>query len=147
MAAVIGLSEHVMGDQRTDRESGGGMSNEHTNIIEEHVSPDHFLRLIVTRDPDGDISIGFDRYMWHTHGDILAATTGLPISEAIRQLVGQITSGDQIIAVSRVGGIVCDVWPTEDPLHEFKYKPPEESIEFRRWSGEIVQVTPPNEKE
>src|SRR5438046_1455790 len=38
-------------------------------IIEEHQSPDGLLRLIVQRDDDGDIAIGFEGYPWHTHGD------------------------------------------------------------------------------
>lgn len=110
------------------------------NIIEEHRSADGFLRLIVTRDSDGDVGIGFEGYSWHTHGDILASLSGLPESEAIREFVERVIEGDQIIAVSRVMGEVRDVWPTEDPIGEFKYKPAEETLEFRRWSGESVLV-------
>jgi|SRR6516225_9308247 hypothetical protein len=109
-------------------------------IVEEHQSPDGFLRLIVTRENDGDVAIGFDGYAWHTHGDILASLSGLPEEEAIRQFVDQITGDAQIIAVSRVNGQVRDVWPTDDPKADFKYKPPEESLEFRRWSGVTVAV-------
>lgn len=110
------------------------------NIVEEHNSPDGFLRLIVTRDSAGDVAIGFDRYAWHTHADILASLSGLSESDAIQQFVERVIGDDQIIAISRVNGEVCDVWPTDDPRGEFKHKPPEESLEFRRWSGATVQV-------
>jgi hypothetical protein len=112
------------------------------DIVEEHHSPDRFLRLIVTRDDGGDIDIGFAGYAWHTHGDILASLSGLPEEDAIREFVDQIIGDDQIIVVSRVNGEVRDVWPTDDPQGEFDYKPPEESLEFRRWSGLTVQVSP-----
>ena len=112
------------------------------NIVEEHFSPDRLMRLIVTRNADGDVSIGFDGFGWHTHGDILAALAGLPEKEAIRQFVDQIIGDHQIIVVSRVDGEVRDIWPTDDPKQEFEYKPPEESLEFRRWSGCIVAVSP-----
>jgi hypothetical protein len=112
-------------------------------IVEEHVSPDRLLRLIVTRDDDGDVSIGFANYDWHTHGDILAELSGLPESAAIRQFVQRITRDDQILVVSRVHGDIQGVWPTDDPQGEFKYKPPEESLEFRLWSGMTVNVQAP----
>ena len=47
------------------------------NVIEEHYSPDRLLRLIVTRDDDGELSVGFAGYSWHIHGDILARLTGV----------------------------------------------------------------------
>jgi hypothetical protein len=109
-------------------------------VVEEHRSPDGLLRLIVTCDDEGDVAIGFDGYAWHTHGDILASLSGLPEKEAIRDFVNHITGGRQIIAISRVNGEIRDVWPTDDPKKEFKYKPPEESLEFRRWSGQIVPL-------
>src|SRR4051794_21173684 len=112
------------------------------DIVEEHHSPDRLIRLIVTRDDGGDSAIGFDGYAWHTHGDILASLSGLPEKEAIREFVDQIIGDHQIIVVSRVNGEVRDIWPTDDPKEEFKYKPPEESLEFRCWSGLTVQVSP-----
>lgn len=110
------------------------------NIVEEHHSPDGFLRLIVTREGDGDVAVGFDGYSWHTHGDILVSLSGLPEGEAIRQFVERIIRDEQIIVVSRVNGEVREVWPTDDPRGEYKYKPEDESLEFRRWSGESVSV-------
>ena len=110
------------------------------NIVEEHHSPDGFLRLIITRESDGDFAVGFEGYSWHTHGDILASLSGLPESESIRQFVKRIIRGGQIIVVSRVKGEVRDVWPTDDPSGECKYKSADETLEFRRWSGEPVAV-------
>jgi hypothetical protein len=110
------------------------------NIVEEHTSPDGFLRLIVTRESGGDVAIGFDGYTWHTHADILASLSGLSESEAIQQFVEHIIGDDQIIAVSWVNGKVRDVRPTDDPKGEYTYKPPEELLEFRRWSGVTVEV-------
>jgi hypothetical protein len=112
-------------------------------IVEEHCSPDRFLRLLVIRDDEDDISIGFDGYTWHTHGDILASLSGRPAEEAIREFVGRIIGDDVIIAISRVKGEIRDVWLTDDPGKEFRYKPPEESLEFRRWSGQTVPVEAP----
>ena len=113
------------------------------NIIEEHYSPDRFLRLIVKRDEEGDTSIGFDGYSWHTHGDILASMSGLPEAEAIREFVNQIINDYQIIVVSRINGEIRKIWPTDDPEGEDEDKLPEESLEFRRWSGAAVPVSSP----
>jgi hypothetical protein len=110
------------------------------NIVEEHKSPDGFLRLIVTRESNGDVAIGFDGYAWHTHADILASLSGLSQGESIQQFVERIFGDDQVIVVSRVKGEIRDVWPTDDPKGEFQYKPPEEVLAFRRWSGITVEV-------
>ncbi len=39
---------------------------------EEYLSPDGCLRLVVIRET-GDITLGFEGFPWHTHGDVLAA--------------------------------------------------------------------------
>ena len=114
------------------------------NIVEEQCSPDGWLRLIVTRDDDGDIVIGFDGFPWLTHGDILASLSGLPEKEAVRRFVDRVVGGGQVIAVSRVNGEVREIWPTDDQSGEYKYKPADESLEFRHWSGELVSIQPPN---
>ncbi len=110
------------------------------NVFEEHWSPDGLLHLIVTRDPDGDIAIGFDGYAEHTHGDILASLSGLPEDMAIRQFVTRILGDEQMIVIARVNGAIRDVWWTDEPGRELKYKPPEEALEFRYWSGARVEV-------
>ena len=112
-------------------------------ILEEHSSPDGFLRLIVTRDDTGDTTIGFDGYQWHTHGDILAAVYKLPEEEAIREYIDSILLDYQIIAISRVNGSIRNVWPSDDPIVDCEYyKASEELLEFRYWSGTPVHVSP-----
>ena len=41
-------------------------------------SPDGSLRFLVGTEDDGDVSLGFDGFAWHTHADILAAVAGIP---------------------------------------------------------------------
>jgi hypothetical protein len=111
------------------------------NVIEEHTSPDGFLRLIVVQDDDGDIAIGFDRYPWHTHGDILTAISGVSEMQAIREFVDRIIGDNAVIGVARINGEVREAWVCDnDPAESFKYKPPQKTLEFRRWSGAPVQV-------
>ena len=62
-------------------------------ISEEHRSADGSLRLIVCRDDDGDISLGFDGLGWHTHADILAGLSGTSQEVALRSYIDAITSG------------------------------------------------------
>jgi hypothetical protein len=110
------------------------------DVVEEHHSPDGFLRLLVTRDDGGDVAIGFDGYTWHTHGDILAALSGLPEEDAIRLYVDSILGDEQIIGVLRMGGKVQDVWVIDNLGGIFQDLLLEESQEFRRWSGQTVPV-------
>lgn len=111
-------------------------------IVADYVSPDGLLRLVITREDD-DLSIGFEGYAWHTHGDILAAISGLPEHDAIRAFVERILADDQVIAVLRTGNKIQDVWPTDDPHGELKHLQPEETMEFRRWSGIEPASRPP----
>lgn len=104
-------------------------------VVEEHTSPDQVLRLLVTRSDDGDMSVGFEHCSWHTHGDVLAALTGLPEAEAIRRLVSEIVMDRQVLAVAKIDGKVMDVWPADDPNAEIEWQTEDETIEFRRWSG------------
>lgn len=107
------------------------------NLVEEHRSPDGILTLKVGREDDGDVCVGFDGYSWHTHGDILASLSGLRQEEAVRQFVEDVIGGRAIIAVARVAGQIRDVWVADEPVPD-KYKPEDESIEFRYWDGRIV---------
>ena len=40
--------------------------------IVRHVSPDGTLILLAVWDEEGEVTIGFEGFPWHTHGDILA---------------------------------------------------------------------------
>ena len=109
-------------------------------IDAEYVSKDGFLRLLVGHDPGGDFVIGFDGFAWHTHGDILASLSGLPIAQAIERYIDDILSDRSLIVIARVKEDVLDIWVTDDSASELKYKPANESLEFRTWGGTIVNV-------
>jgi len=106
-------------------------------IVEEHRSPDGLFKLVVWRDPEGDTTVGFDGFSWHTHADILADMSDLPEDAAMREFVDDTLDGRSIIAVSRVGDTIRDVWVT-DTAKADKYKPEGETIEFRYWDGSLV---------
>lgn len=107
------------------------------SIIEEHRTPDGLLRFIVERSDDGDLSLGFEGFSAHTHGDILAELSGLSIDEAVRDYIDALLSGKSFICIARVGGQIRDVWVTDDPRPD-KYKPDDETMEFRYWDGRAV---------
>lgn len=107
------------------------------SITEEHRSPDGILRFLVGKGDDGDITLGFDGFSWHTHADILASSSGISQEEAVRRFVDDLLGGRAIIAVARVGGTIRDIWVTETPRPD-NYKPDDETIEFRYWDGRIA---------
>lgn len=87
------------------------------SMVERHTSPDGLLELIVDL-TDGGWSIGFDKFPWHTHGDIrhVSGYTGTP-EVASRQFVGDILSSRCVTASSNrlqlscLSGIVCEIRP------------------------------------
>jgi hypothetical protein len=85
------------------------------SIIEEHCTPDGLFRFIVERGDDGDISLGVDGFPAHTHGDILASLSGLPIHDAVRDYIDRLLTGRSLIGIATVSGRIRDVWVTEDP--------------------------------
>jgi hypothetical protein len=104
------------------------------HILEEHRNQDGSLRFLVGRGPDGDISLGFDGFAWHTHADVLSSLSGLSQDAAVRLFVDDLLNSRTINAVARVGGRIRDVWVTETTTPD-KHKPEDETIEFRYWSG------------
>jgi hypothetical protein len=56
---------------------------------------------------------------------------------AVRQFVDDLIACRAIIAVARVGGQIRDVWVADEPVPD-KYKPDDETIEFRYWDGRLV---------
>jgi hypothetical protein len=109
-------------------------------IREEHVSPDGLLRLLVVREPD-DITIGFDGFTWHTHGDVIAGELELlgepkvVPEEAVERFVGDLLSGNVAIGIVRVGDKIRDIWATYLPDADDPYQPKDEVLELRRWDG------------
>ena len=104
-------------------------------ILEHHSTPDGLLRLIVTSDDEGDLTIGFEGFEWHTHGDIESAIRQVPDQVAVQQFITELVTNRAVIAVSRIGGEIRDVWVTADVATELKYKGDQESLEFRSWDG------------
>ncbi len=107
-----------------------------------HVSPDGLLRFIV-RVPDGDITMGFDGYPWHTHGSILAELASDNAENASEQYVRDLVSSRSIIAVKKISGQIQDVWITDsvsdDVAGLLRWGSPDEVIEFRLWDGTKIQ--------
>ena len=111
--------------------------------VGEYVSPDGQLRFRVTC-PDGDWTIGFDGFAWHTHGSILAELSGQDEISAIERFVADLTGNVSVIFVRRRRGVPTDVWTTDNPeteLSDYKrYGRSDETIEFRLWDGTAVEV-------
>jgi hypothetical protein len=107
------------------------------NIIEQHCTPDGLLRFIVVRSHDGDISLGFEGFAWHTHADILASLSGLPQAAAVRRYVDDLLAGRAVIAIARIGERIRDVWVMDGEFDD-KYKPDEETVEFRFWDRRLA---------
>ena len=113
---------------------------------DDYVSPDGILRLVVARDEDGDISLGFAGFAWHVHGELLVAAyahddvVGLTPESATRRFVQEVTGNRAIIVMQRVDGVVRDIWVTSDPSRELRCSQPGASLEFRHWDGSGVPV-------
>ena len=105
-------------------------------ILERHQSLDGLLRFVVVRHEDGDISLGFDGFPWHTHADIITSEEESE-ERGIRRFVDNLLFGRSIIAVARIGERIRDVWIAENAVPDL-YKPANEVIEFRRWDGASV---------
>jgi hypothetical protein len=104
------------------------------SILDRHCTRDGLLTFIVVRSHDGDISLGFEGFPSHTHADILASLSGLPQAGAIRRYVDDLLAGRSVIAIARIGERIRDVWVTDGEFDD-KYKPDEETVEFRFWDG------------
>lgn len=111
--------------------------------IGEYVSPDGALRFVVIC-PDGDWTVGFDGFAWHSHGSILAALSGEDEIAAIDRCVADLVGNISVIALRRTSGRLTDVWITDDPAVDMasykKYGQADETLEFRFWNGTTVKV-------
>jgi hypothetical protein len=106
-----------------------------------YVSRDGELRFLVTC-PDGDWTISFDGFAWHTHGSVLAAQSGQEEISAIDRFVADLTGNITVIVLTRRSGVLTDIWITDDPATTLtkRYGWPDETIEFRLWDGTAVKV-------
>jgi len=109
--------------------------------VGEHISPDGQLKFVVIC-PDGDLTMGFDGFPSHTHGSILANLSGQDAVVATERYVADLLGNVSVIAMTRVAGVLSDVWITDDPAEALascrKYGRPDETIEFRLWNGTSV---------
>ena len=110
------------------------------NLPAEHISPDGMLRFVIERD-DNDVSLGFSGFSWHTHADLLVGAYGATEQVAVARFVEELLNDCVVIALTRVRGVVQDVWVTDDPVSELRYNTEEEDIEFRYWSGRGWQAS------
>jgi hypothetical protein len=113
-----------------------GTCNMSYKTLERHISPDEVLTFSVLQYEDGDTSLGFEGFNGHTHGDILAALSGLSEDKAIRQYTDDLLNNRKIIIILKKENEAVDVWITEDPLEELKYQQENEVLEFRYWNGQ-----------
>jgi hypothetical protein len=109
--------------------------------VGEHVSPDGQLKFIVIC-PDGDLTMGFDGFPWHTHGSIVAALSGDDEISATERYVADLVGSHSVIALRRTAGVLKDVWITDDPAGAVedckRYGTSDETVEFRLWDGTAV---------
>jgi hypothetical protein len=80
-------------------------------ILARHTSPDETLTLIAEQLGD-DVQIGFEGLSWHTHGDILAQLSGVPVQPAVDRFVEEVLHGKHVIALLRREGVLIDAWVT-----------------------------------
>jgi len=107
-------------------------------VLEHHTTPDGLLRLVVTSNDEGDLTIGFEGFEWHTHGDIESYIRQAPLQTAVQLFISELVTNRAVIAISRIGGEIQDVWVTGDVGKELKWKGDDESLEFRYWDGSHV---------
>lgn len=106
-------------------------------MIQEYISPDGLLRFHVVTGEDGDVSLGFDGFPWHTHADILAAASGLSQEDAVKRFVSDLVSGNLVIVLWWVDGVWRDVWVSDNPVRDAAYADAEtnEVVTLRYWDG------------
>ena len=102
--------------------------------LAQHVSPDGLLRLNVQRDAH-NITIRFNDFAWSTSDRFLASKWGISEEAAVTRFVDEVLGNRAIIAVAHAGLAIRDVWVTDRPAAELKYKRHEETIVFRFWDG------------
>ena len=112
-------------------------------ILARHTSADGELTLIAEQ-LESDLQIGFEGMPWHTHGDILAQVSGLPLQSAVERFLEELLHGRHVLALLRKDGALVDVWVTDDPAKDEMYKEAGEVLEFRLWDGTQVSCKPGN---
>jgi hypothetical protein len=102
-------------------------------VIEQHTTPDGLLRFIV-EDYGNDIALGFDGFPWHTHPECLPPYDSKNWKFTVKKFVEDLLADRLVIGLCRKSGQLTNAWVVEKPAPD-KYKPADEEIEFRYWSG------------
>jgi hypothetical protein len=89
---------------------------------------------------DGDVTLGFQGFAWHTHADILGSTSHPGPGDVVEGWIADLLAGHLVVAVSRVGGTVRDVWVTDDLAQDLRWRDDDEEIEFRLWDGRRARL-------
>lgn len=106
-------------------------------MTERYPIPDATLTLLVQRE-DGDITIGFDGYPWHTHADIIADLRRQSDSEsALKTYLDDLFHDRLPIILMMKAGVLREPYIPDFPEEpvDTKYFAPDESYELRYWSG------------
>ena len=94
--------------------------------------------------PDGDWTIGFDGFPWHTHGSILAELTRQDEIAAVECFLADLIGNVSVITLKRISGKLVDAWVSDDPVQDRsdckRYGSTDELIEFRLWNGSRVDI-------
>ena len=98
---------------------------------ERHVSPDGELVLLVVREDDGDITIGFEGSEWHTHGDVLAGVAETTLEEAVQRFIDDLLNDKSVVAVGPYDRSPRYVW-VEDGSEDAG---DDAEVRRRYWSG------------
>lgn len=109
------------------------------------MSPDGTLVLVVKKDAGG-LCVGFDGFSWHIHSSSLlgcvpkAKRGEMTDDDVVSEYVSRVLNDDLIIAVLSIDSKVTEVWVSDNPIRDMKYKSEHEELSFRRWSGIRVAV-------
>jgi hypothetical protein len=97
---------------------------------ERYVSPDGELVLVVVWE-EADVTLGFEGSAWHTHGDILAASLGATVEQAVQRFVDDLLSDRSVIAIGSFDWSPLYIW-VEDGSEGVDEDP---GVRRRYWSG------------
>ena len=94
-----------------------------------YTTPDGKFTLMVA--PQHDL-LGFEGYPWHTHGEFLPNVYQIA---SIPKFLEALFADRLVIAVSRSGDTVHDVYVTDEPEREKELGTEGKTLELRYWSG------------
>ena len=102
--------------------------------LAQHVSPDGLLTLNVQEEGD-DVIVGFNAFAWSISIGFLASNWGVSRDAAVTRFLSELLDNRAIIAIASVGPAIRDVWVTDRPASDLKFRRHEETLTFRLWSG------------